>query len=211
VTGLELAFRAGGDARRIEGSYTWMIARGSESLEDGLPYYALRGARPVPVGTHALDWDRRHALALSAWTGLPRGFRVAWITRAASGRPWTPAGIREVPADLSLVNTRRFGWTEWSACAMAWSPRSGGIELGLEIENVFDARGPVRASVDGYPHPVANTAYDDYAAFRTATGLGGGAWWDDRDGDGAGEWLRVFDPRLDQPPRSVRLVVRTRW
>jgi hypothetical protein len=58
---------------------------------------------------------------------------------------------------------------------------------------------------------VINTIYDDYGAFREETGLGGGAFWDDANGDGVPGWARVHDPRLTTPPRTVRLALATRW
>jgi hypothetical protein len=82
--------------------------------------------------------------------------------------------------------------------------------VGLEVRNVFDFRGPRRASIDGYPNPVINTAYDDYAAYRTQTGQAA-AFWNDLDGDGSPGWMRVSDPRLDIAPRAVRLSLEADW
>ena len=66
-------------------------------------------------------------------------------------------------------------------------------------------------SISGYPNLVINTAYDDYAAFREATGLSGAAFWDDSNGDGLPGWTRVRDPRLDLAPRSVRVSFEREW
>jgi hypothetical protein len=65
--------------------------------------------------------------------------------------------------------------------------------------------------VDGYPNPVVNTLYDDYGAYRTETGLGGGAYWLDGVGGAPGSWVPVHDPRLAQPRRTVRASVGASW
>ena len=46
---------------------------------------------------------------------------------------------------------------------------------------------------------------DDYGAHRAETGLGGGAYWNDE------AWVRVHDPRLVGPPRSIRFSVGAVW
>ena len=212
ATGWELSLiRAGESVANVEIHYTWMMAEGSESLEEGMPY--LRNVlRPVPIGVHPLSWDRRHSLTLAAWREWPQ-FSLAWTTQAGSGLPWTPATRRQLEGDLSRVNTRRFYGAESSALSARWTPPWLGARasVGLEIRNVFDFRSDARATVSGYPHSVINTVYDDYGAFREETGLGGGAYWDDRDGDGVPGWVRVHDPRLVNPPRSVRLELGARW
>jgi hypothetical protein len=111
------------------------------------------------------------------------------------------------------VNTERFHWAESSALSARWSPPGlrGHASIGLEVRNVFDFRSDARATISGYPHFEINRIYDDYGAFRTETGLGGGAYWDDLTGDGVPGWVRVHDPRLVNPPRSVRLELGARW
>ena len=83
----------------------------------------------------------------------------------------------------------------------------GRVTLGLQILNLLDRQVETATSVDGYPHPVINTIYDDYGAYRTQTGLPGGAWWDDANGDGVPGWIAVNDASLFQAPRTVRLSV----
>lgn len=196
----------------LELHYTWMEARGAESLEEGVPTYLRTGARPVPIGDHPLNWDRRHTIGLTAWWDAPRRWSLAWTTRIGSGLPWTPAARRQLAADLSDLNTRRFKWSESSALAARWlPPRLGHVTVGLDVRNVFDHRDETRATLSGYPQTAINTIYDDYGAFRTETGLPGGAYWDDRDGDGVPGWVRVHDPRLLAPPRTVRLSLGAAW
>jgi hypothetical protein len=112
-----------------------------------------------------------------------------------------------------MVHSRRLDWatlSDLTARKRLFSSRSP-ISVGLEVRNVFDFRGPRIVSIDGSPNPVINTAFDDYAAYRTETGRGGGAYWNDRDGDGSPGWVPVGDPRLDLAPRRIRLSVETGW
>jgi len=69
----------------------------------------------------------------------------------------------------------------------------------------------VAFSFDGSPNPAINTLFDDYSAYRTETGRGGGAYWDDANGDGLPGWVAVHDPRLSVPPRSARLRLGVSW
>jgi hypothetical protein len=85
------------------------------------------------------------------------------------------------------------------------------LAVGLDVRNVFDSRWDLTATIDGYPNPDINTFFDDYGAYRTETGLGGGAYYDDLTGDGLPGWVPVNDPRLVAPPRSVRLRVSATW
>jgi outer membrane receptor protein involved in Fe transport len=212
--GFELSLlRSDGERGRLELHYTYLHAYGSESLEEGIPYGARRGVRPPPIGQYPLDWDRRHSLALAATWRAPRGVTLAWSTVARSGLPWTPRGVRVPDADLSEVNSRQLGWEETTDLAVRWTPAYRGrhVTLGLDVRNLFDERNPTAVTADGYPNPLINTEYDDYGAYRTATGRGGGAYWNDKDGDGVPGWVPVHDPRLLAPPRAVRMSVGASW
>jgi hypothetical protein len=213
ATGWELSLiRAGETTVNAELHYTWMMAEGSESLEEGIPFWVRTGYRPVPIGVHPLSWDRRHTLTFALWREWKQ-FSLAWSTQAGSGLPWTPATRRQLEADLSRVNTMRFNGAESSALSARWTPPrlAAHASIGLEVRNVFDYRSDARATVDGYPHFEINTIYDDYGAYRTETGNGGGAYWDDKSGDGIPGWVPVHDPRLANPPRTVRLELGARW
>jgi len=200
--------RAAGEQRRLEAHYTWMEAWGNESRPEGDPYGPVRGVRLPSLGDRPLSWDRRHTLLVSGtwqWAGR---WSVGWATLVGSPLPWTPKPRRQPLTDLSAVNSRRFEWTENTRLDLRWSPpHAFGVTLGLEARNLFDNRGERLATVDGYPNPVINTIYDDYAAYRTETGLGGGAYWSSLDG----RWVPVRDPRLYNPPRTVRASVRMGW
>jgi len=197
---------------RVSATYTWMRTEGSESFEDGVPFHPLQLPRPIPASENPLAWDQPHRVTVSAlWFG--RVLSGSWSTVLASGLPWTPAARRQIAADLTSVHSRRLPGFTLTDVSLRAAPqrRLGGLSLGLEVRNLFDHRGQRRVSIDGYPHPVINTQFDDYAAHREQTGLGGGAYWNDADGDGVPGWVRVRDPRLDFAPRVIRLSLEREW
>ncbi len=212
--GFELSLLFAGEPRTsAELHYTYLDASGTESVEEGLPFGTIGGPRPTPIGEHPYSWDQRHTLALIAALAGPAGLRFSWSTVAGSGLPWTPATLRTPPVDWSLVNHRRLRWSETSALRAEWTPARWvrPLTIGFEVRNVFDTRTELATSVNGFPNPFINTTYDDYGAYRTATGNPGGAYWNDGDADGQSEWNAVHDPRLFSPPRTVRLSVEVGW
>jgi hypothetical protein len=199
---------AEGEQHRLEAHYTWLQAWGNESRPDGDPYGPLRGDRITPSGSTPLSWDRRHSLALIATTSWRQRWSLSWSTAVGSPLPWTPKPRREALTDLGLVNSARLGWTEVTTLRVQWTPaRLHGVEIGIETRNLFDNRSERVATVDGYPNPAINTLYDDYGAYRAETGQGGGAYWVQPPDGSPGHWVPVHDPRLYNPPRTVRLSV----
>jgi outer membrane receptor protein involved in Fe transport len=201
-----------GEGRRVELHYTWMQAYGNESRPDGELYVETRGDRPDEVGDYPLSWDQRHTIATNGAWALPwRGTSISWATAVGSPLPWTPKQRREVFEDLSVTNSRRLGWTENTDLGLRWTLPRSPFAVGLDVTNLFDSRFERAVTIDGYPHPLINTYYDDYGAYRTETGRGGGAYWEDRDGDGLPGWIPVNDPRLYNAPRRVRANLSVRW
>jgi outer membrane receptor protein involved in Fe transport len=198
--------------RRLELHYTWLQAWGSESRPEGDPYGPIRGSHVAPIADVPLSWDRRHTLLLSGALPLRHGCFVSWATTVGSPLPWTPKERGEPLTDVQQVNSRRFQWTETTSLDVRWSPRlATPLTLALEVRNLFDHRGELYATVDGYPNPVINTLSDDYGAYRTETGNAGGAYWMPTPDGSAGHWVPVNDPRLFYPPRSVRFSVGLKW
>jgi outer membrane receptor protein involved in Fe transport len=203
-------FHVAADGRLWATHYTYMQAWGNESRPEGDPYGALRDARIAAIADVPLSWDRHHTVVANAAAPLRRGFALSWSTVVGSPLPWTPKDLHQPVTDIGLVNSRRLGWTEVTNVDLRWTPSGArAITLALEARNLFDERAEVGVTVDGYPNPSINTVYDDYSAYRTATGRSGGGYWVD-DGSG-GHWVAVHDPRLAQEPRSVRLGAGVRW
>lgn len=198
--------------QRLELTYTFLNAFGAESDIEGLAYGANLGPRPLPTGEHPLDWDLTHTITLSTLLRTKSQYEISWTTRAGSGRPWTP--VHRSSSDLTwpaqgtemgLVNSERMPWSEVTNLALRWTPRLlRGARVMVSAHNVFDEVTELTATLGGYPNPIINTLYDEYGAYRTETGHGGGGYWNDADGDGQREWIPVNDPRLRAPRRSVR-------
>ncbi|HKQ57342.1 MAG TPA: TonB-dependent receptor [Candidatus Eisenbacteria bacterium] len=206
AAGFEMSLvHAPGDTRRLEAHYTFMHAWGYESRPEGDPYGPVLEAGIAPFTELPVSWDRRHALVLAGLWSWKR-WTVAGSSEVASPFPWTPKPRRQQLADLTLVNSRRFGWSAIADLAVTWSPPYAlGLTFGLDVRNLFNDRAERSTTTDGYPNPVVNTVYDDYGAYRTETGLSGGAYWTP-----AG-WVPVHDARLFEPPRTVRASVGRRW
>ena len=104
----------------------------------------------VADGTHALDWDVRHAVTFTALLHAHAEWSLSWSTRAASGSPWTPVphatGATPPPfADQTLVNSRRLPWSENTDVAVRWAPKFlFGAKALLNVANLFDQRGDNR-------------------------------------------------------------------
>jgi hypothetical protein len=195
--------------------YTWMTSRGSISDPDGWYYGLPFGARPLPIGEHPLDWDRGTILGFDAVWQEPGSYVLAVVTQWSGGARWTPTvsyvgdpGGPLVTPDLAAVNSRQLPWTERTDVLLRVRPRGfRTVSLLLEVRNLFDSRGESFASVAGFPNPTINTLRDDYAGYRTDTKNGGGAYWDPKANGGQGAWIPVNDPRMQLPPRSIRIGV----
>ena len=205
--------RAVGERERLEVNYTFLEAWGTESLAEGDPYRPVRGEQMTPIGSTPLSWDRRHSLQLAAAWPWRNTWWFSWSTIVGSPLPWTPKPRRQALVDLGLINSERLKWTESTNVNAKWTPSfAHGLTMGLEARNLFDDRSEKAVTVDGYPNPVINTVYDDYSAYRTETGLGGGAFWvPSAPGSTTGTWVPVNDARLFNTPRTVRLSVSANW
>ncbi len=203
--GVELALRResrGG--QRLDLAYTFMHASGTQSNPNGLQFGTSFGDRPLPLGTHALDWDVRHTIAASVLLHTRSEWSLSWSTRLASGAPWTPlydtlGAEPKQYTDQSLINSRRLPWTENTDVAIRWKANVFvGFSAVLTVTNLFDERGERQVTLSGYPNPVINTLIDEYSGYHTQTGNDGGAYYD-------GGWIPVHDRRLFERPRSFRL------
>jgi hypothetical protein len=205
--------RAVSERERFEVNYTFLQAWGTESLAEGDPYRPVRGLQIPPIAATPLSWDRRHSLQLAAAWPWRETWSFSWSTIVGSPLPWTPKPRRQTLTDLGVVNSERLKWTESTNVNARWTPSFlHGLTFGLEARNLFDDRSERAVTVDGYPNPLINTVYDDYSAYRTETGQGGGAFWvPSAPGSTTGTWVPVNDARLFYPPRAVRLSVGANW
>jgi len=187
-------------------SYTWMNAWGTQSDVNGLPFGETAfGDRLLLQTTHPLDWDVHHTFAFSAVLRSQHEWTLSWSTIAASGAPWTPladtskAGVGVYVA-AGAINSRRLPWSENTDVALRWDAKFlFGARAILTVANLFDERGDRLVTIGGWPNPVINSTRDEYSAYRTQTGQGGGGYFD------AGAWVPVHDRRLGTRPRSFRI------
>ena len=100
------ALRAVNESSRFDLSYTWMVARGTQSREEGVPYGTVLGDRAFPLGEHPLDWDQRHSVVLSILMQHSRWWSLAWSTIVGSPLPWTPRPRREFQTEQADINSR---------------------------------------------------------------------------------------------------------
>jgi outer membrane receptor protein involved in Fe transport len=200
-----------GGRRHAGARYTWMDARGYESRPEGQSFGTLRAARDAPTGDRPLSWDRRHTIVASAAFPWRDRWELSWSTSVGSPLPWTPRFRSEDYVDPLLINGRRLTWTECTSLNVRWKPlATSTLVIACEVRNLFDTRGEIASTTDGYPSRVVNTVEDEYGAYRTETGQGGGAYWV-ATGDDTGYWVPVHDPRLYDPPRSVRMSFSGSW
>jgi hypothetical protein len=191
-------------------TYTFMDAWGRASDPNGPDFGPPVGPRPLPLGTHALDWDIRHSAAFTAQLHTASEWEFSWVTLVQTGTPWTPVTRRAgqappVTSDPGVVNTRRLPWNENTDVAVRWSAKFlFGARALLNVTNLFDNRAQRRVTIGGSPNPVINTLEDDYGAYYTETGAPGGAYYDPSPGR-ASEWVPVHDRRLTPRPRTIRV------
>ena len=90
-----------------------------------------------------------------------------------------------------------------------WGLRVWGKNLTLYVDarNVLSAENIANLTPNDAAvfNPNVNAVGDDYRAYYTETGRIGGAYLQDRNGDGMPEWIPVHDPRVVDEGRQVRL------
>jgi len=97
-----------------------------------------------------LDLDQRHVLSAAGAVDLPRGFRVGWGVRCASGVPLTQLGthpVYQVDGFVPLARRGAAGRQEWSGTAdlrlewcLALSDSGKKLVLGADLFNVLNRR-----------------------------------------------------------------------
>jgi hypothetical protein len=83
-----------------------------------------------------------------------------------------------------------------------WGQR---FQVFLDGQNILDTKNITNLSPNNWPTPPGRSA-NDYDIYYTETGRGGGAYvGNDVTGDGIGDWVPVYDPRVYGDPRSIRV------
>lgn len=192
-------------------NYTLSIATGVASDPNQALQFANGGRLYLPISERALNWDQRHGLNLRATVrdSSRWGMHVLW--EYGSGFPFTPAFRNDRRPDPVLENSRRLPATtrltlDADRYARIWGRD---VTLFVQARNLLDAQNVriIAANEGGFPNPYIdqNPAGDDYTIYFSETGRAGGAYLQDKNGDGVPDWVPVHDPRVLEEGRSVRI------
>jgi outer membrane receptor protein involved in Fe transport len=194
-----------------EANYTYSLATGVASDPNSALQFFNGGKLYLPISEQPLDWDQRHTFSLQANIHDPGkwGFRMLWSY--GSGFPFTPSFANDRRPDPVLNNARRLPSAsrltiDGDKFYKVWGQN---LTLFFDARNVLNAKNiqTVSANGTGFPNPYINTAGDDYLIYYTQTGLAGGAYQQDINGDNILDWVPVNDPRVFEEGRNVRLGV----
>ena len=190
-------------------NYTYSLATGVASDPAEALLFFNGGRRYLPIGESMLNWDQRHTVSLRSTIREPGRWGVRMVWSYGSGLPFTPEFREDRRPDPKLANSRRLPSSSTLSIDLDQYLRVWGQNLTLYVDarNVLSAENitdltPNAAAVF---NPNVNAVGDDYRAYYTETGRIGGAYLQDRNGDGQPEWIPVHDPRVVEEGRQVRL------
>jgi hypothetical protein len=133
--------------------------------------------------------------------------RLLWSY--GSGFPFTPTYRDDRRPDPRLENARRLPSVSTLSVDLDQYLRVWGRNLTAYVDarNVLDAQNLVDLTPNAAAifNPNLNAVGDDYAVYYSETGRAGGAYLQDRNGDGIPDWVPVHDPRVFGEGRQVRL------
>ncbi len=193
--------RAYRDNYRWDLSYTYGVATGVASDPN-----AAQATNFVylPNEEIPLNWDARHSIGASLYMGdrVNWGASLSWSY--TTGYPYTPyqRDTREIEPEQE--NSRRMPSTTTLDVRADKYYRLWGQQLSLFLQgrNILDAKNITNLTPGNWPAPPVNA---DYRVYYTETGRAGGAYLEDRDGDGVEEFIPLNDPRVFGAPRTIRV------
>lgn len=193
-----------------EVDYTFQIATGVASDPNSALAFYNGGRLYLPISEQPLDWDQRQTLNLQAVVREPGrwGLHLAW--EVGSGLPFTPQFRNDRRADPVLANARRRPMRASLNLDGDKFYKVWGVPLtfSFEARNALDAKIIRSLSPGAIANPNINlSGGDDYTTYYTETGRAGGAYLQDRNGDGTLDWVPLRDPRVFEEGRRVRVGV----
>jgi len=192
-----------------EVNYTFSLATGVASNPNEALQFFNGGQLYLPISEQPLDWDQRHSVSVlgtfrdeGKW-----GLRMLW--QFGSGFPFTPVYRNDRRPDPVLKNSRRLPsdatlTLDGDKFFRIWGQN---VTVFFDARNVLDAKNIQALSQGVFPNPFIGNSGDEYTIYYTETGRAGGAYLQDRNGDGILDWVPVNDPRVFAEGRQVRMGV----
>ncbi len=187
-----------------EVNYSYQLATGIASdPEQGQQYEA--DFLYFPIAEQPLSWDQRHTFNTQLRLREPGNWGVSLLWLYGSGYPYTPVYPDQKRVDPEDVNSMRLPSTsdlrmQADKYFKIWGQN---VTFFLEARNLLDAKNISLLEPSNYPNPFIDT--QPYTLYYTATGIAGGAYRDDLDGDGVDEFVPVNDPRVFDEGRLIRV------
>lgn len=158
----------------------------------------------LPTGEQPLDWDTRHSIGMTVYIGDRRSWGVSLKWDYSTGYPFTPYERATRELEPEMVNSRRLPSTtsldvRIDKYYQLWGQK---LSLFLQGRNLLDTKNITLLAPGNWPTPPVGSAYTVY---YTETGLAGGAYLADHDGDGIEEFIPLNDPRVFMSPRAIRV------
>jgi outer membrane receptor for ferrienterochelin and colicin len=187
-----------------EVNYSYQLATGIASdPEQGQQYEA--DFLYFPIAEQPLSWDQRHTFNTQLRLRDPGNWGVSLLWLYGSGYPYTPVYPDQKRVDPEDVNSRRLPSTsdlrvQADKYFKIWGQN---VTFFLEARNLLDAKNISLLEPSNYPNPFIDN--QPYTLYYTATGIAGGAYRDDLNGDGVDEFVPVNDPRVFDEGRLIRV------
>jgi outer membrane receptor protein involved in Fe transport len=186
-------------------NYTYAVA-------DGVASNPAFGANPnglefLPNQELPLDWDQRHAVAMSLRVAEPGVWATSVTFDYGSGFPWTPFFRFERRQDPLLENSSRFPATYSLNLQAERDVNFYGQRLKLYVQGRNLLNEDVVQGTTANLVPGPNLAQVAGGSYLTETGKYGNAYLIDVDGDNINDFVPMNDPRVFGQHRLFRLGV----
>lgn len=185
-------------------NYSYQLATGIASdPEQGQQYEA--NFLYFPIAEQPLSWDQRHTFNTQLRLREPGNWGVSMLWLYGSGYPYTPVLPDQKRVDPEDVNSERLPSTsdlrmQADKYFKIWGQN---VTFFVEARNLLDARNISLLEPANNPNPYIDA--QPYTLYYTVTGIAGGAYRDDLDGDGIDEFVPVNDPRVFDEGRLIRV------
>jgi outer membrane receptor for ferrienterochelin and colicin len=158
-----------------------------------------------PIAEQPLPWDQRHTLNAQMRLRDPGNWGVSLIWLYGSGFPYTPVYPDMRRMDPEQVNSERLPSTsdlrmQADKYFKIWGQS---VTFFVEARNLLDSKNIVLLEPLNGPTPYLDNR--PYTMYYTMTGIAGGAYRDDLNGDGRDEFVPVNDPRVFGEGRLIRM------